>query len=61
MKWLNRAYVVMLMARGLDAVVCAPTDQILMSLIQSAETLNGNDQDCEAFLNAFCSGVFPKM
>ncbi len=60
-KWLNRAYVVMLMARGLDAVVCDPTDQILMSLIRSAETLRGNDQDCEAFLKFFRSGAFPKL
>jgi 5-methyltetrahydrofolate--homocysteine methyltransferase len=60
-KWLNRAYVVMLMTRGLDVVVCDPTDQILMSLIRSAETLRGNDQDCEIFLKYFRSGAFPTL
>jgi 5-methyltetrahydrofolate--homocysteine methyltransferase len=60
-KWLNRAYTVILMARGLDTVICDPTDQALMTLIQSSETLLGNDVECEAFLEAFRGGMFSNV
>ena len=58
-KWLNRAYMVILMGRGLDAVICDPTDRVLMSLIRTAEALLGKDTECEEFLDAHRRGVFP--
>ncbi len=58
-KWLNRAYSVILMARGLDTLICDPTDKVLMTLIRSSETLLGRDIECEAYLEAYRGVGFP--
>jgi 5-methyltetrahydrofolate--homocysteine methyltransferase len=55
-KLLNRAFLVMLMAAGLDAALVDPLDEELMSLIAASEALLNRDEFCANYLAAFRSG-----
>lgn len=55
-KLLNRAFLVMLMAAGLDAALVDPLDRDLMSLITASEALLNRDEFCAGYLAAFRSG-----
>jgi 5-methyltetrahydrofolate--homocysteine methyltransferase len=55
-KLLNRAFLVMLMAAGLDAAIVDPLDQTLMSLVAASEALLGRDEFCAEYLAAFRAG-----
>jgi len=52
-KVLNRAFAVMAVAAGQDALICDPTDARLMASLCAAEALTGRDDYCECYLNAF--------
>jgi cobalamin-dependent methionine synthase I len=55
-KLLNEVFVVLLMARGLDAGIVDPCDQQLMMNIRAAEALLGRDEYCANYLRAFREG-----
>ncbi|KPJ75302.1 MAG: methyltetrahydrofolate--corrinoid methyltransferase, partial [Deltaproteobacteria bacterium SG8_13] len=50
---LNRAYAVMAVAAGLDAVIMDPLDSILQALILAAEALVNRDRYCLEYINAY--------
>jgi len=49
----NRAFLIMAMARGLDAVILDPLDRRLTSLITAGEAVLGKDEYCTKYLGAF--------
>ena len=55
-KLLNQAFVIMAIAKGLDAAVINPLDAKMMANIVIAETLAGKDAWCEKYLTAFREG-----
>jgi cobalamin-dependent methionine synthase I len=57
-KLLNEAYLMMLMARGLDAAILDPTDPRLMAMVTAANALLGKDEYCMEYLKAYRSGSF---
>ncbi len=56
-KWLNRAFIVMAMAMGLDAVICDPTDKGMMALVTASRALLGQDEFCMNYISAARSGM----
>jgi 5-methyltetrahydrofolate--homocysteine methyltransferase len=55
-KLLNEAFLVLLMARGLDAAIVDPCDPELMMNIKAAEALLGRDKYCSNYLRAYREG-----
>jgi 5-methyltetrahydrofolate--homocysteine methyltransferase len=53
---LNRAFVVMSIAYGLDAVITDPLDAQLVALVYAAEALVNKDRFCMNYIGAFNNG-----
>lgn len=53
---LNRTFLAMAMARGLDAAILDPLDQATMASVCAAETLLGRDEMCLNYIQAFRAG-----
>jgi 5-methyltetrahydrofolate--homocysteine methyltransferase len=53
---LNRAYVVMSIVSGLDAVIMDPLDDLMHALICAAEALVNRDRFCLNYIKAFKEG-----
>ncbi len=53
---INRAFLLMAMAKGLDSVILDPLDRRMISLIKAGETLLGRDEYCAEYLRAFRAG-----
>lgn len=53
---LNRAYMVMSIARGMDAFILDPIDKTLMSLFMAAKALAGKDQFCMDYISEVRAG-----
>ena len=53
---LNRTFLAMLLAAGLDSAIVDPLDQKLMAAIRAGETLLGQDPYCRNYLKAFRAG-----
>ncbi len=53
---LNRAFVVMSVANGLDAVITDPLDAQLIALIYAAEALMNKDRFCMNYIGAYNNG-----
>lgn len=53
---LNRVFLAMAMAKGLDAVIVDPLDKELMSTLIAARALLGEDDFCSDYLSAFRQG-----
>lgn len=53
---LNRAFVVMSVANGLDAVITDPLDAQLIALIYAAEALVNKDRFCMNYIGAYHTG-----
>jgi cobalamin-dependent methionine synthase I len=49
----NRTFVAMLMACGMDSAIVDPTDKKMMTTIYAAEALRGRDEFCMNYLKAF--------
>ncbi len=47
---LNRVFMVMSVARGMDAFILDPLDQTLMSLLSASKTLAGQDEFCMDYI-----------
>jgi cobalamin-dependent methionine synthase I len=54
----NRAFAVMAVAKGLDAVIADPLDRRLMADILAAEALTGRDEFCMNYITASRAGRF---
>ncbi len=55
-KLLNEVFLLLLMARGLDAAIVDPCDPQLMMNIKAAEALLGRDKFCANYLRAYREG-----
>ena len=52
----NRYFVAMMIARGLDSAIVDPLDKELMAAVRTAEMLIGNDRFCRGYINAVRAG-----
>ncbi len=57
-KFMNQAFMVMAIARGLDGAIINPLDTRMMANIIAAETLAGRDDFCTNYLKAYRAGKF---
>ena len=57
-KFMNQAFMVMAIARGLDGAIINPLDTRMMANIIAAETLAGRDDFCMHYLKAYRGGKF---
>lgn len=57
-KFLNQTFVVMAISKGLDGAIINPLDQKMMANIIAAEALNGKDNFCMKYLQAYRSKLF---
>ena len=55
-KLLNRTFLAMAMARGLDAAILDPLDAALMSVVCAGNVLLGNDEMCMEYIQAHRAG-----
>jgi len=55
-KLLNRTFLAMAIANGLDAAILDPTDRMLMATMYAAEALLGRDEYCMNYLTAHRAG-----
>jgi cobalamin-dependent methionine synthase I len=53
---LNRAFLAMAMARGMDAAILDPLDKALMATVCAGEVLLGRDEMCLGYIQAFRGG-----
>ncbi len=56
-KLLNEAFLVMLIARGLDAAIIDPCQEGIVARIAAAEALAGRDEFCQRYLQAYRRGI----
>ncbi len=54
---LNEVFLVMLIARGLDAAIIDPCQEGIVSRIAAAEALSGRDEYCQRYLAAYRAGI----
>ena len=54
---INRTYLVMSIAAGLDAAIMDPLDEALVSAVRVAEVLTGKDRHCRRYARAFRGGL----
>jgi 5-methyltetrahydrofolate--homocysteine methyltransferase len=59
-KVVNRAFIVLSMAAGMDSAIVDPTNPDMIGLIYAAEALLGYDEMCIEYINAFREGLFEK-
>ncbi|HWR45864.1 methyltetrahydrofolate cobalamin methyltransferase [Sporomusa sp.] len=57
-KFINQAFAIMAIAKGLDGLIINPLDKRMMANLITAETLVGRDDYCSNYLRAFRSQVF---
>jgi 5-methyltetrahydrofolate--homocysteine methyltransferase len=53
----NRAFLMMAMAAGLDAVILDPLDPVMTGMVKAADALLGHDLSCRKFLRAHRKGL----
>jgi 5-methyltetrahydrofolate--homocysteine methyltransferase len=56
-KIINRTFVTLMMAAGMDAAIIDPLDARIMATIRTADMLLGNDDFCMAYLKAVRAGL----
>lgn len=52
-KFMNQAFAVMAIAKGLDGLIINPLDPLMMASLITAETLAGRDEYCTKYLKAY--------
>jgi len=57
-KFMNRTFMTMAIAKGLDGAIVNPLDKAMMANITVSETLMGGDDYCMGYLKAFRAGKF---
>ena len=53
----NRAFLLMSVAAGLDGAILNPLDAKMMSLVRVADMLTGNDPSCRSYIRAHRKGL----
>ncbi|MCS6906430.1 MAG: methyltetrahydrofolate cobalamin methyltransferase [Anaerolineales bacterium] len=56
--YINRVFLVMAMAAGLDSAILDPLDREIQAMIVTAELLLGKDKHCLNFIRAHRKGIF---
>lgn len=56
--FMNRTFITMAIAKGLDGAIVNPLDKRMMAAIIAAEALAGRDYFCGNYLTAFRAGLF---
>jgi len=56
-KFINQAFAIMAVAKGLDGLIINPLDKRMMASLITAETLNGRDDYCMSYLKAHRAGL----
>jgi len=57
-KFMNHAFAIMAIAKGLDGLIINPCDKMMMASLITAETLAGRDEYCVKYLKAFRNKQF---
>ncbi len=57
-KFMNRAFMSMAIAKGLDGAIVNPLDKGMMASIIASEALTGRDNFCMNYLKAFRADTF---
>ncbi len=57
-QFMNRTFMTMAIAKGLDGAIINPLDKQMMATIIAAEALAGRDNFCMNYLKAFRAGMF---
>jgi cobalamin-dependent methionine synthase I len=57
---INRAFLLMAAAVGLDAAIMDPTDMRMMSMVRVSDMLIGKDPACKGFIKAHRKGMLPE-
>ena len=58
--FINRAFMTLAIAAGLDSAIMDPMDQELKSTIYAAELIAGKDRHCLNYTRAFRAGIFER-
>lgn len=58
--YINRAFLTLAMAAGLDSAILDPLDQELKAALLAAELVLGRDRHCLNYIRAYRAGVFHK-
>ncbi|HZK53284.1 MAG TPA: methyltetrahydrofolate cobalamin methyltransferase [Desulfosporosinus sp.] len=57
-KFMNHAFAIMAIGKGLDGLIINPCDKMMMASLITAETLAGQDEYCVKYLKAFRNKQF---
>jgi 5-methyltetrahydrofolate--homocysteine methyltransferase len=57
-KYVNRGFIILAMAAGMDSTIIDPLNKDMMGLIYATEALLGQDEMCIEYINAFRAGIF---
>ncbi|GHV74297.1 hypothetical protein AGMMS49940_15990 [Spirochaetia bacterium] len=57
-KFINRAFIILAMAAGMDSAIVDPLNKDMMGLIYAAEALLGQDELCMEYIGAYRDGLF---
>lgn len=57
-KFMNHAFAIMAIGKGLDGLIINPLDKMMMASLITAETLAGRDEYCVKYLKAFRNKQF---
>ncbi len=55
-KLINRTFLSMAVAKGLDSVIIDPLDKLMLRTLHAAQALSGNDDFCMQYIKAFRAG-----
>jgi 5-methyltetrahydrofolate--homocysteine methyltransferase len=57
-KYINRAFIILAMAAGMDSAILDPLNRDMMGLIYAAQALLGQDEMCIEYITAYRAGLF---
>jgi 5-methyltetrahydrofolate--homocysteine methyltransferase len=60
-KFINTAYLVMAMAKGLTCAIMNPNDTLMMDMLHAAEALTGGDADFQRYIKRFSDTRIPEQ
>jgi 5-methyltetrahydrofolate--homocysteine methyltransferase len=60
-KFVNRAFIILAMAAGMDSAILDPLNKDMMGLIYAADALLGNDEFCMEYIGAYREGLFGEV
>ncbi len=60
-RFINRAFLLMAMAVGMDAAILDPCDQVLVAYLKAANLIMGEDEFCMKYIRAHREGKLEKL